>query len=171
MDRYTLLNQLPPVQNLWETVKQDQTVPDIMKQVVKAHYENEKYYDRIALYFDDDNLENVLDNIYDFIKENIQYKEESDSSQTTSLPSGILTRGFGDCKHYASFAGGILSALQRLTDKKFTWHYCFASYKVWERVPYHVFVVVHYQGKDYWLDPVPGSENQTPVWVVNKKVR
>lgn len=170
MDAQTLLQQLPPVRDEWEVIKQDQDVPDIIKQIVRAHKDNEKYYDRIALYFDGDTVAEICDNIYDFIKENIEYREESQGVQTTAIPQGILTRGYGDCKHYASFAGGILSALQRLTGKKFSWHYCFASYKLWQPMPYHVFVIVSAAGKEYWIDPTPGAEGKTPVWVVDKKL-
>ena len=157
MDRNELLQYLPPVQNVWEVVTQDQSVKDIIKQVIKAHYDNQLYYDKIALFFDATTVPEILDNIYDFIKDNIRYKEESDAAQTTAIPAGILARGFGDCKHYASFAGGILSAIKRLTGKRFSWHYCFASYDLFNKVPYHVFIVVQDGGTEYYLDPVPGS--------------
>lgn len=171
MDRYTLLQQLPPVRDVWEVVKEDQEVPDIIKQIVRAHKANEQYYNSIALYFDADTVPEICDNIYDFLKENVEYREEGMQAQTTAVPQGILSRGYGDCKHYASMAGGILSALQRLTSKRFTWHYCFASYNITQPMPYHVFVIVTYDHKQYWIDPTPGAEGRVPVWVVNKRIK
>jgi hypothetical protein len=68
-------------------------------------------------------------------------------------PTGIYQNQFNDCKHYALFAGGILDSLNR-EGKNIDWCYRFANYRLFTRDLQHVFVVVFYNGKEYWIDPV-----------------
>lgn len=165
-----LLEKLPPYKDEWILIKENQEVKDIQKRIEVAHKKFAEYYDPIALYFDADTIEQICKNIYDFIQKNIQYKEESNEVQTTSLLTGILYRGFGDCKHYALIAGGILNAIERLTGKKINWVYRFASYKI-NPTPHHVFVVVFDNDDEIWIDPVPGSDTLTPTWIQDKKIK
>lgn len=170
MNRSDLLQRLPPDQGRWIMVNKSQKVPDIIREVCDAHSSFTGLYDRIGLMFDAPTIPAICDKIDKFLRDNIRYKEESDARQTTAVPQGILTRGFGDCKHYASMAGGLLAAVSRATGKKIDWHYRFASYNIWRRTPYHVFVVVQDKGREIWIDPTPGSSDKWPVWVINKKV-
>jgi len=163
-----LIGQLPPYQDQWELIHPNQTVKDIIKEVLEAHNEFAPYYDKIALYFDDENTGRICDNIYLFLKKNIRYHEESEEDQTTALPTGILIRGQGDCKHYAGFTGGILDALNR-SGKKILWCYVFASYKLFDETPHHVFIEVDYNGEKFWIDPTPGADKKEPVWLQRKK--
>jgi hypothetical protein len=160
-----LLDLLPTYQDAWVLVKRKQDVDDIITDIVNRHKQFRKFYDRIALCFDDTDTEKICNSIYTFIKENIRYKEEPKERQTTALPTGILIRGVGDCKHYASFTGGILDALNRLEGKKIDWFYRFASYKISVLSPYHVFVVVKEGDQEYWIDPVPKANTVTPVYI------
>lgn len=164
-----LLQKLPPYQDQWILIKENQEVKDIKKRIEVAHKKYAEYYDLIALYFDADTIEKICNNICDFISKNIEYREEPNEMQTTSLVTGILYRGFGDCKHYALIAGGILNSIERLTGKKIDWVYRFASYGL-NPTPHHVFVVVFDKGDEIWIDPVPGSETITPLWMQDKKV-
>jgi hypothetical protein len=167
-----LLAELPESRGLWVTVKDHQTVTDIINEVLAAHKEFAPYYDNIALYFDDDDVEGICRNIYDFLKGNIRYYEEGEEEQTTALPSGILTRLHGDCKHYSSFAAGVLDGINRLTGKKIDWCYRFASYSFLNQQPHHVFLVVKDQdGEEIWIDPTPGAIDKIPVWQIDKKVK
>lgn len=169
----SLLDCLPPDANQWVTIKEDQSVFDIMKEIPEAHKKFAPYYDQIALYFDGDSTAEICKNIYNFLKSNIRYHEEGEKDQTTALPTGILTRRYGDCKHYASFAGGVLDALNRLNDTNIDWCYRFASYKLLDRVPHHVYVSVYDEdrGEEIWIDPTPGAKNQVPVWLIDKKIK
>jgi len=165
-----LLNKLPAYKDEWVTVTRTQDVKDIMKDIIKCHKEFRRYYDAICSDFIQPTIEQTADELYNFCVTNIHYREENEDLQTTALPTGILYRGHGDCKHYASFIGGVLGGLQRMGEN-IDWYYCFASYKVEQRTPYHVFVVVV---KDdcslLYIDPTPGAENKQPVWVVNERV-
>lgn len=166
-----LLKHLPPYVGTKVLVVEKQQVNDIIRQILNAHEKYAPYYDKIALFFDDKNIAAICDNIDVFLRENINYVEESEHHQTTALPGAILTTREGDCKHYSSFAGGVLAAISRLTGKKIDWKYRFASYRLFDKTPHHVYVVVNDKGKEIWIDPVPGSENLTPTWILDKKVK
>lgn len=167
-----LLSALPPYQDRWQTVKGQQEVSDIISEMLSAHTEFERYYDCIGGFFEKSSLKAVCRGLYDFCKDNIRYSEEPESLQTVSLPTGILERGHGDCKAYASFIGGCLGAIERLTGEPIDWYYCFASYMLEQRTPYHVFIVVNDDdGRPIWVDPTPGAEGKIPVWVINEKVK
>ncbi len=166
----TLLKQLPAFRNEVVTIKQDQNVSDIIKQIIVAHKKYRYLYDKIALYFDADTIPGICSNIYDFLKTQLRYKEEPETKQTTAVPQAILSTRTGDCKHYSLFAGGILDALNRLTDKKISWCYRFVSYNFFSKQPHHVFVVVFYKGDEIWIDAIPGADKHTPVWQLDKFV-
>lgn len=171
VDKSFILGQLPPYRNEWVTILQRQSVPDIMRSMFEAHKQFKPYYDRIGLYFQGDSLAETCENLYRFCKQNIRYQEETEDWQSTALPTGLLVRGFGDCKHYASFIAGCLGAIERAQGVPIDWFYCFASYKWLVTTPYHVFVVaIDTDGTEIWIDPTPGAYGKNPVWVVEKKV-
>lgn len=170
MDKYTLIGALPQDRDEFVKVTDDQTVPDIIAEIVRSHRDNEGLYNKIALFFNAPSVAEICDNIIDFELENFQYREESKDVQTTKQPQGLLTKGFGDCKHFASFAGGVLSGITRLTGKKIDWCYRFVSYQLLRRDPYHVFVVVFDRGREIWIDATPGTEGKEPIWIVDRTV-
>lgn len=166
-----ILDQLPAYENKWVTVMQRQAVPNIMRAMYSAQKQYRGYYDRIGLYFEGATLADTCENLYNFCKDNIHYKEESEHWQTTALPTGILVRGEGDCKHYALFIAGCLAAIERAEGTPINWEFCFASYDWARPTPYHVFVIVtEDDGNQIWVDPTPGAYGKEPVWMVTRKV-
>ena len=166
-----LLELLPVYRDKWVTVADNQDVHDIIQDILKAHRDYEKLYDCIGYCFIGTDLEDTCKNLYDFCVANIRYKEETEENQTVAVPQGILTRGYGDCKHYASFIGGCLGAIERYTGDAIDWDYCFASYKWLQPAPYHVFISVD----RIPVDPTPGSGDNEPIWLdritVNKNYK
>lgn len=166
-----LLELLPPYRDAWVTISADQDVGDIITEVVESHKLNENFYDCIGGCFIGGGIDSTCDNLANFISENIAYKMESEHVQRVITPQGILTRGYGDCKHYASFAGGCLGAIERLTGEKIDWYYCFASYRLDESTPYHVFVVVSGPNGEIFIDPTPGAYGSVPVYSKDVRVK
>lgn len=164
----TILAALPEFKNEWVVVRDDQSVSDIIAEIKRSHKIAAPYYDKIALYFDDDDVDRICKSLYQFCKKYIHYSEESEDEQSSKLPMAMLIEGHGDCKHYAGFSAGVLDALNR-TGKNIDWCYRFASYKIDQRNPHHVFVVVRDRDDEIWIDPTPGAEKKTPVWVLDKK--
>lgn len=165
-----LLKSLPDYKDQWVTVKSKQSVPDIIDDILYTHQKFKKYYDSIGYLFEGSTLFETCEKLFWFCKDNIKYKEESEDKQSTALPAGILVRGEGDCKHYASFIAGCLSAIERMYGVNYNIEYCFASYKKGQPVPYHVFVIVQDDEGEIWIDPTPGADKMNPVWWVRKKV-
>ena len=171
VSKQTVLDALPKYVNKRVPIIDDQRVQDIISTMVQAHKEFEPLYDRIGYMFIGENLQDTCDNLYDFCKTNLKYKEEDQDLQTVNAPQVLVTLGHCDCKGYASFICGCLSAIERYTGKKIPWEYCFASYEMFERTPYHVFCIVSSSPKSFWVDPTPGADKKKPMWWFRKKVK
>lgn len=166
-----ILGLLPPYLSKWETVVREQNTDDIIDSMLKYHRAFIPYYDRIGGEFWDGSIGSTADGLYEFCKNNIQYREETKEFQTVGVPNGVLIRGFADCKGFASFIGGCLDAINRKGVAKIDWCYCFASYQFLLRTPYHVFVVCWDEdGQEIWIDPTPRTADKYPVWEVREYV-
>lgn len=165
-----ILQRLPPYLDEWELVKETQYVPDIINEVCTAHKLFSGHYDRFSELFYDTDPAVVCDNLYDFCRRYIRYREESVKEQTSAVPAGILTRGHGDCKHYALFCAGVIGSLNRLYGCCFVGSFYFVAYRR-AKEPYHVFVSVKDSENDteIWIDPTPGSGGK-PTLIVSKPV-
>ena len=170
ISKQTILAKLPPFQNKWVTVVSgNQSTEQLVENVIDAHGRHAAFYDQFAGMFDNGkDVQDILTDLHFFVKKNIAYKEEPGKRQTDSLPTGLLTRGYGDCKHYAGFIGGVLDALKR-KGRKIDWQYRFASYYPDKPAPHHVFIVVNHKGTEYWVDPVPGAFSGWPHWQLDIK--
>lgn len=166
-----LLKRWPAYRDDWRIlVKGNQRVEEIIEAVINSHHRFAGYYDKIAELFDNgQSVRRIASDLYAFVEDNIKYKEEPNKLQTTALPTGILTRGYGDCKHYASFIGGVLDALNR-AGRHIHWAYRFASYKLLDTRPHHVFIVINPgTDRELYIDPVPGAKENVPVWIKDVK--
>lgn len=170
MDKNVLLQKLPPFTNRSITIRNNQTVRDIVKEVLQAHEIFASDYDAIAADFDFGSNTETAKTLFSFLKKNVHYKIESERNQTTKSPAAILETGTGDCKHYAGFIAGVLDALKR-AGKKINWHYRFASYNWFDSEPGHVFVVMNEGGKEIWIDPVLKTFNERlePSYILDKR--
>lgn len=167
-----MLQVLPPFNNSSLLIEGNQNVPDIIREVLEAHVFFASDYDLIYQYFDKGSIKDICKSLFDFCKKNIVYKIEPETEQTTKSPSALIAMGYGDCKHYAGFIAGVLSAITRNTGKQIDWRYRFASYNMFVREPGHVFVVVFNAGNEYWIDPVLSrfDERLQPAFVTDKKI-
>lgn len=147
-------NALPPFRNKKELIRQHQGTNDIIREIVKTHELYETDYDKIFALFDTGKVEDTCKSIWDFLKYNLTYNEESGDEQSVKSPTAILHQGENiDCKHYALFAGGVLDAIKQNYDEPWTWCYRFATDKKGSTEPSHVFVVVSDKGREIWVDP------------------
>jgi hypothetical protein len=71
--------------------------------------------------------------IFNFLKNDIQYKVDGDN-QKIKLPSAFLRERSGDCKSYALFTAAILSNL------KIPFSFTYASYNPTDKTPEHIYV-------------------------------
>lgn len=170
MDKSLLLKKLPPYSNRKQVIVNNQSVNDIVREVLAAHQAFTTHYNRIAADFDRGTPIETAKELFAFLKKNVRYQVEPERSQTTKSPAALLVQGHGDCKHYAGFIAGVLDALNR-QGGRLQWFYRFASYNVFDKEPGHVFVVLINQDSEIWIDPVLKSFNEKlqPTWVVDKK--
>jgi hypothetical protein len=151
-----LLEKLAPFQNNRTVIVRKQTIDNIVNGILATHKEYANEYDKIYKYFIGNNVEDTLQNIFDFLKDNVPYKIEPDSMQCLSSPSAILCNknGSSDCKSYALFICGVADAYKRNENKNFNIAYRFAGYSNNKNIE-HVFAVVTTSEKKYfWIDPV-----------------
>lgn len=165
-----LLAKLPPYRDEWELITPRQYVPEIIAEVMAAHRLFGGYYDQFSYMFYTPNPSEIAERLYAFCKQHIRYKEEGVKTQTTALPTGILSRGYGDCKHYALFIAGVISSLNRLYGCCFDAAFVFAGYGR-AKEAHHVFVSVYdpVTNEQIWVDPTPGSGG-TPSILIGKPV-
>jgi hypothetical protein len=144
-----LLNVLNPYNNKKKVIVEDQDTDDIIKAILDGHDKYKGEYKKIAHFFKGRNNKETALKIWQFLKKNIQYIIESEQKQTIKSPAALLAQGFCDCKNYSLFTAGILDNLN------IPFCYRFASYKIWDKQPGHVFVVM-YPGTSYeiWIDAV-----------------
>jgi hypothetical protein len=152
-----LLAQLKPFANKQHILVNDQQVSDIITGLLNTHNQYKSEYDKIAGGFRGRTDNETGKKIYTFLKNNVNYVIEPDSKQTLKSPAAILYTGKStgsDCKNYSLFTGGILSALNR-QGANIKWCYRFASYRMFDKMPHHVFVVINPNtANEIWVDAV-----------------
>lgn len=166
VDPYQIKQLLPPPIFQKKRIIGNQDVNDIVNEVLTVHRLYAADYKKFAYLFDGPDEHELFQNLFDFLKSNVVYEVETDANQSSKSPARLLADAKGDCKHYANFIAGVLSALGY--DVTFR----FASYNVFDKKPAHVFVVVHDQdGNEIWIDPVLSSlDKRFPVPVFIKDV-
>ena len=157
VSKQTLLTKLNPYIGSAKVLKYDQSTTDIVKELLSAHNDNKSEYDKIYKYFEYPTEQETLKHLFDFCKKNINYEIETGSRQSLKTPTAILVQGYGDCKQYAQFIGGVLDAINR-NSKKIDWCYRFASYNPQKTIQ-HVFVVAKTKNGEVWIDPVLDTLN------------
>ena len=164
VNRSVISSMLPPVQGIRKTVVRSHSVPDIIDEVMTAHKLYPQDYDRISEKFWKGNAADTAKCIWNFLKNNIQYRIESERVQTSKSPSVLLHHGYGDCKHYAGFINGVLSSLARKGYPIGNVLFRFSGYDgTAPDAVHHVFAVLQNGGREYWIDPVlPTFDNRKP---------
>lgn len=161
MQKNILLGRLKSFGGNSKMIVRDQQVPDIISAMLSAHKMYASEYDKISQDFYSGDGVQTAKKLFQFLKKNVHYKIESDKNQRIMSPSAILSLGKNDCKNYALFIMGVLDSLKRkgLIDNKI--YYRFASYKLLDEIPHHVFAVIQDKdGTEYFIDPVLSTFNE-----------
>jgi len=161
MNRDRLLGRLSPYGKKRILIKQDQGVPDIISAMLSAHKIYAPEYDKISQDFYAGDGIQTAKNLFNFLKKNVRYKIESENNQRIMSPSAIVSLAKNDCKNYALFIMGVLDSLKCKGLINNDIFYRFASYKLLDEVPHHVFAVIRDQdGTEYYIDPVLSTFNE-----------
>lgn len=160
-----ILAKLPPYSGRRMVYQKHQGVSDVIAGMGATHQKYKSQYDTISGQFMAPTALQSCRLLWDFLKNNTHYIIEPDSEQTLRSPAAILELGKNsnvglDCKSYSLFIGGILDALNR-KGKNIPWCYRYASYRWYDPMPHHVFVVA-FPGtnREIWIDPVLSSFNE-----------
>ncbi len=97
----------------------------------------------IALYFQSKSIAQTAKSIFDFIRQNIKYVEDSNDHQKVKSPSRTIFDKYGDCKSYSILAASILQAL------KIPFVFRFVSYN---QDITHVYVVAFDKNEEFIID-------------------
>jgi hypothetical protein len=156
----TLIGKLSPFGGLKNIIVHEQGTNDIIKAILAAHKIYAADYDKISQLFWTGDVKSTCYKIWKFLKENIKYIIDSDTSQKIMSPAAILAYQGNDCKNYSLFTIGILDSLKRkgIINNKLC--YRFASYKILDEIPHHVFPVVVVGNEEVWIDAVLPTFNQ-----------
>lgn len=110
------------------------------------------------------NVYELSKSIFDFLKSNIQYKEDGMLFQAIKSPSRLWKDKAGDCKSFAIFSAAILKALG------IPYSIRFVSYsEEWPDIFTHVYTVAHSEGQTYIIDPVWSGPFNSQKPFINKK--
>ena len=165
----TVRRELPPFRNEKVVIKEQQGTDDIINSILKNHAKYEADYDKIYPLFDQVDIYETCRGIWEFLKYNLTYNEETDGEQSVKSPSAILQPGEHiDCKHYSLFSGGVLDAIKRNEGDNWDWCYRFVTDRTGEIDPTHVFVVVQDKGRQIWIDPCLSQFDYHKKWLLNK---
>jgi hypothetical protein len=109
-DRITLIKTIGSPDNKAVLVNSWQNVDDIIKVIMQQHAENLKDAKKICKYFKGNSEKETAKNVFNFLKNEIEYKVEPAAKQTSKTLKRFLADGFGDCKHFSNFTGTIMQA-------------------------------------------------------------
>jgi hypothetical protein len=156
-----LLGKLSSYSGNKQVIVKDQQVPDIITAMLSAHKIYAHEYDKISQDFYGGNAFQTAKNVFNYLKKNVKYHIESENNQKIMSPSAILSLEKNDCKNFALFIVGILDSLRRKGKIKNKTFYRFASYKLLDEIPHHVFaVMIDDNGEEIFIDPVLDYFNQ-----------
>ena len=161
MQKNLLLGRLKSFGGNSKMLVRDQQVPDIISAMLSAHKMYASEYDKISQDFYSGDGIQTAKNLFQFLKKNVKYSIESDKNQRIMSPAAILSLGKNDCKNYALWIMGNLDSLKRkgLINNKI--YYRFASYRLLDEIPHHVFAVIEDKnGNEYFIDPVLSKFNE-----------
>lgn len=163
MNGNSLLKYLPPYKGTVTVLKKHQNTDDIIEGILSANNKYAKDYSQISSFFIGSTPFQTCKNIWKFLKQNVNYKIESENRQTIKTPAAIIATGKttgSDCKNLSLFTAGLLQDLQRKGLQNIPFVFRFSSYKYFNNIPEHVFIVA-YPGtnNEIWIDAVLNEFN------------
>lgn len=108
--RYQLIDDIKRPSGKKEFITRFQTAGDIMKQLKRAEYNSRATSKKLATFFKSDNALTTCAKVWLFLRKEIYYNAEPNHDQTAKTINRFIVDGYGDCKHFATFAVGVLNA-------------------------------------------------------------
>ncbi|MGZ8505724.1 MAG: transglutaminase domain-containing protein [Bacteroidia bacterium] len=97
-------------QNIYRIRKRNYDTVDIMDAVLEAAQHSQQYIKPFLPYLKGETVRETCRKIWDFLKNEITYKEDPEGWQMIKAPSQLWATKVGDCKSYSVFANAALQA-------------------------------------------------------------
>lgn len=147
-DIVNIANSTIPAASQKSSIKyQDGTTGDIIREVIACYKQSYMQLKNFAPYLKGSTVKETCRNIWDFVKENIQYKIDPPGMQFIKEPVRLWADKQGDCKSFSVFAASCLSCLG------INGFFRFVSFNE-STLPTHVYVVVPYKNEEIIIDAV-----------------
>ena len=139
-----------PFRNNIVTNYKDGTNNNIIKVLENSFYTavEDVKKDDFYKYFAGDTLEDTAYNVWKYVKDNVEYREDGLKFQRIKLPGALLHYGYGDCKSMSLFCAAVLSFYA--PDKV---GFRYVSYRN-DPTPTHVYCIIKLRNKTIIIDPV-----------------
>lgn len=129
-------------------LKKNGKTSDIVDAVMTVYKKDYEQVNDLAKTFETNNIEETCRNIFDYVVDHVQYREDESGVQWVKNPARLIAEGTGDCKSMAIFSAACLRCLN------IPHVFRFVSFNGNKEVT-HVYVVAFdEQGKEIIIDPV-----------------
>lgn len=145
--RRTAANTLGSPTGKNEFITHNQTARQIFFQMRRAEKNSREQSMRIARQFKGKSQRDTAKGIYNFLRHGMLYKKEPKNRQSGKEIRRYISDGYGDCKHYATFAVGVLNACRIPA-----W-FVMVSQKPGDRSPNHAYACCMIGEQVYVIDP------------------
>ena len=145
---------------------------DIITTIENSEKEAIQQAQGIAYEFKGDTIKNSSLKIFDFLKNEIKYKVDSEGKQVIQLPKYLVAnrKNGADCKSFTLFTNAILSNLYPNNPIFFR----YASYDLADKTPSHVYaVILDENNREIIIDAVYGifNEQKPAQYILNKRMK
>lgn len=142
-----------PAKNRYVLIKSNYRTDDIIQAVLDADKSGVcADVAEVAKHIKYNGLDDLSRQLFDLLKNNIQYREDPLGMQGVRTPAALWATRTGDCKSYSLFVGSILKCLG------IPYIYRFAAYNDRKTIQ-HVYPVAVGKNKNYIIDAVYGHYN------------
>lgn len=141
-----------------EVIHGKQTSKQIALNCKRAVLDSEQAANIVAHNFRGKSIFTTCFNVWEWLRENIKYRKESENEQSAKTLQRIAFDKHGDCKHYTIFASSILRALNIPCEMRLI------SQNFYDPEPTHIYVVVHSKGKEIIVDPCMRRFNSEAIY-------
>ncbi len=106
MIRSTAANYLPPFNHAKDIISTigTGTNPILVKSILQKFPAAVQQTKALAPRFNTGTMQGTANAVWRFLRNQIQYREDSGAVQRVKSPSALVATGFGDCKSYSLFA-------------------------------------------------------------------
>lgn len=137
---------IPPFKNKIERVHHNGSTQDIISTILQTDAEQGNELCKFSRQFADG--ENGLKRLFNFVRDNIQYKVDATGTQDIKTPPALWGMGYGDCKSKTIFITSVLSCL------KIPYIFRFTRYDKGGTDMRHVYPIAYFNGRAIPMDTV-----------------